>query len=248
MDFWTLMKSEKNRLNSFRTPYFDTRCPVAPEKLAEVGFCNATVDKVVCAFCKKFVLDWKPGDDPARKHYRESPKCPFVMGRDVENVPLDPKSSSPFGFLKPRRPMMAKLDDRLSTFNEWPTRGPNPHALASAGLYYLGKEDAVRCYWCAGVLENWKPEDDPLTEHGRKYPDCVFLEKSSTVVSKKVARISKDPQIGDPSTCIVCMDEKREILFFKCRHIVSCKNCSVNLHSCPVCRRRILKKILIYLS
>lgn len=247
MDFWTLMKSEKNRLNSFLKPH--TLCP---EALAEVGFCNTTEDEVVCAFCKKVVRDWKPGDDPARKHYRESPKCPFVIGRNVENVPLNPKSSSPFGFLKPRRPKMADANDRLSTFDKWPKTMPPPHVLAAAGFYYLGKEDAVRCYWCAGVLENWKPEDDPLTEHERKYPDCVFLEKYKTpapVVSEVIVHPSqKDSEIGDSSTCIVCLNDKREILFSECHHVVSCKTCSLYLTKCPVCRCRISKKVPIYLS
>lgn len=270
------MKSERNRLDSFRTPHFDIYCPVVPEKLAEAGFCNVSTAEeagkldIVCAFCQKMVRDWKPGDDPARKHYRESPKCPFVMGhRDEENVPLDDtQDKSLFGFLKPRRPFMAELDDRLSTFTEWPMGQPSSHALATAGLYYLGKGDAVRCYWCAGSLENWKVGDDPLTEHRRKYPDCVFLEKYKTPMKRKMKKLemcdSSNEEICDSSneeicnssneekckslTCVVCLNERREILFLKCHHIVSCRDCSARLIFCPICRNHILKKVVIYLS
>ena len=40
-------------------------------------------------------------------------------------------------------------------------------------------------------------------------------------------------------TCVVCLDQEREVVLDPCRHYCLCRQCSDNLITCPMCRRRI---------
>lgn len=47
---------------------------------------------------------------------------------------------------------------------------------------------------------------------------------------------------NDPE-CIICMDNKKQIIFYPCRHLYCCKLCSKILDLCPICKSAILYKI-----
>ncbi|XP_055461512.1 baculoviral IAP repeat-containing protein 1a-like isoform X2 [Psammomys obesus] len=74
---------------------------------------------------------------------------------------------------------------RKETFKNWPHKSPVAvDALVKAGLFYTGKKDLVRCFSCGGCMEKWEEGDDPLADHTKFFPDCVFLQnlKSSAEV------------------------------------------------------------------
>ena len=66
---------------------------------------------------------------------------------------------------------------RLATYSNWPRDVVNisPEALAQAGLFYLGLADRVKCPFCGGILRNWEPSDEPMREHRRNFPHCIFV-------------------------------------------------------------------------
>lgn len=73
---------------------------------------------------------------------------------------------------------MKDENERLKTFTDWPTDAPvKAPQLAKAGFYYLGPHDRVMCAWCKGRLLNWVPGDDPVGEHARHFPSCVFIQE-----------------------------------------------------------------------
>ncbi|XP_055959450.1 baculoviral IAP repeat-containing protein 2 isoform X2 [Patella vulgata] len=74
-------------------------------------------------------------------------------------------------------PNQAILATRVATFANWPRRSPIPskEQIAEAGFYYLGREDAVQCFFCAGVLKSWKDDDIPWKEHAKWFPKCPYL-------------------------------------------------------------------------
>lgn len=82
----------------------------------------------------------------------------------------------------------------------------------------------------------------------KKVDSLPYREKNSLLLPSPSLNEVKDFEIGGSSTCIVCLQEKREILFLDCRHIVSCENCSTRLNTCPICRCPISQKLIIYLS
>jgi len=81
----------------------------------------------------------------------------------------------------PINPCMRSKQKRLDTFYErarnWPRHRltATPADMANAGLYYLGTDDKVKCFYCNGGLQNWDTYDEPWFEHAKWFPDCEFL-------------------------------------------------------------------------
>lgn len=77
---------------------------------------------------------------------------------------------------RPRRPDMAVVATRMTTFEGWPHAGSHPPSeMADAGFYYTGQADLVRCFYCRGGLRTWERSDHPWVEHGRWFPRCPFI-------------------------------------------------------------------------
>lgn len=55
-------------------------------------------------------------------------------------------------------------------------------------------------------------------------------------------------QNDDDTTCSICLERKRNILFRPCSHFCSCSQCSVHLRVCPICRNPIRRKITVFVS
>lgn len=86
---------------------------------------------------------------------------------------------------------MRSQSDRLASFKQnFPRLRATPEQFASAGFFYLGKRDRVKCWYCNGGLQFWKYDDDPWTEHAKWYPSCEFLlqEKGSNFVMSVTER------------------------------------------------------------
>ena len=43
--------------------------------------------------------------------------------------------------------------------------------------YFVGVNDFTRCFFCAGGLRDWEPNDNPWIEHARWYENCVFVRQ-----------------------------------------------------------------------
>ncbi|KAL3883216.1 hypothetical protein ACJMK2_029505 [Sinanodonta woodiana] len=65
-------------------------------------------------------------------------------------------------------------NERLESFRGW-TGQIDPTSLVNAGFSYTGKEDAVRCFSCNVVIQNWKKDMDPLVTHVARAPHCRHL-------------------------------------------------------------------------
>jgi len=86
--FFIKMRNEKERLKTFGMVQWPLPF-ISKESLAKAGFFYLlNRDRVQCAFCKGTVCDWEDGDDPLREHLRHFPRCSFLLGHDVGNVPL----------------------------------------------------------------------------------------------------------------------------------------------------------------
>jgi hypothetical protein len=46
--------------------------------------------------------------------------------------------------------------------------------MASAGFYFTGYGDMVRCPFCKELMGYWKYGDNPFFGHKRGSPDCYF--------------------------------------------------------------------------
>lgn len=202
------MKIERNRLDTFVNVW--PLGYISPSDLAAVGFFYLqSGDKVQCAFCHGIIIDWAPGDDPLTEHCLHFPLCPFLMKRDVGNVPLSgrnpimsqdsnsyPEKLGPFrqslsssttasSLSRPKFPKMESKEKRLCTFHSWRCLAVKPDDLADAGFFSTGTSDIVACFSCGGTLGHWDLGDDPWLEHKKHFPQCAYLKsvRHSTVKS-----------------------------------------------------------------
>ncbi|XP_056016025.1 E3 ubiquitin-protein ligase XIAP-like isoform X2 [Ostrea edulis] len=76
---------------------------------------------------------------------------------------------------RPRYPNYSVLATRISSYQQWPSHlTQTPRDLSTAGFFYVGYNDNVRCFFCGGGLRNWESGDDAWVEHARWFPKCPF--------------------------------------------------------------------------
>jgi len=188
-------RDEIERRKTFEGLWRD-ECPVSPETLVQAGFyyCGPG-DTVQCAWCYNKLMGWEEDDDPLTEHKRHFPACPKFgdsKSVDVSSLVNIRNSQGDSGMRKlsvddlgiltvrPCNPQFAIEASRLESYGagQWPSNLPQtPQLLSSAGFYYVGHADNVKCFFCDGGLSNWEANDDPWTEHARWFPNCGFLKQ-----------------------------------------------------------------------
>ncbi|XP_069723399.1 E3 ubiquitin-protein ligase XIAP isoform X1 [Phaenicophaeus curvirostris] len=178
------MCMEETRLKSFQDWPPDSQ--LTPKELANAGFYYTGVgDQVACFCCGGKLKRWEPSDRAWSEHKRHFPKCFFILGRDVGNVPSEsiPADHGRSGLNNaehPRNPSMAKYGRRLQTFLAW-IYPVNKEQLAEAGFYSIGNGDHVVCFHCGGGLQEWKENEDPWDQHAKWFPGCRFVRKEKGI-------------------------------------------------------------------
>ena len=113
---------------------------------------------------------------------------------DAQPNSSDPRKRADFTFMD----RMRSEKERRSTFFDYSERAwVGSSELAAAGFFFTGSVDRCQCAFCRGILRNWEPNDDPMTEHKRYFGDCPFvngksvgnipLSNSVTTVSAKLS-------------------------------------------------------------
>ncbi|XP_006887370.1 PREDICTED: baculoviral IAP repeat-containing protein 2 [Elephantulus edwardii] len=156
------MSTEEARFLSYKTWPLTF---LSPLDLARAGFYYiGPGDRVACFACGGKLSNWEPKDDAMSEHRRHFPNCPFLEN-SLETPRLSVSNLS-----------MQTREARLRTFLHWPSSVPvQPGQLASAGFYYVGRNDDVKCFCCDGGLRCWESGDDPWLEHAKWFPRCEFL-------------------------------------------------------------------------
>ncbi|XP_064600153.1 baculoviral IAP repeat-containing protein 7-like [Liolophura sinensis] len=211
---------EEFRLSTFVN--WPQDAPVHPRDLAKAGFYYTDcVDRVKCVFCKGILRNWEEGDDAMAEHRSHFPNCPFIKGDPTDNVPLSNAGASTHVVMmrwtddrvlpdRPRHPEFESQSTRVSSFTKWPpNKKQRPQELATAGFYYAGYGDNVKCFFCDGGLRNWEPQDDPWTEHGKWFPRCGYVLKVKGNDFVNSAQATNSPSRG-PGTGLGVMLRTRE--------------------------------------
>uniref|UniRef100_A0A8C8VXB4 Baculoviral IAP repeat-containing protein 1 n=1 Tax=Peromyscus maniculatus bairdii TaxID=230844 RepID=A0A8C8VXB4_PERMB len=190
-------QEEEARLESFENwPFYAHG--TSPRVLSAAGFVftgkRDTMQYFSCGGC---LGNWEEGDDPWKEHAKWFPKCEFlqskksskeiaqyiqsyegfvhVMGEHFVNCWV--RRELPMASAYCNDSVFANEELRLDTFKDWPLESPVAvEALVRAGLFYTGKNDIVRCFSCEGCILKWEEGDDPLEEHTKFFPNCVFLQ------------------------------------------------------------------------
>ncbi|NP_076477.3 baculoviral IAP repeat-containing protein 3 isoform X1 [Rattus norvegicus] len=157
------MNTEKARLLTYQTWPLSF---LSPAELAKAGFYyTGPGDRVACFACGGKLSNWDRKDDPLSEHRRHFPSCPFLkdVGQFTSQYTVSNLS-------------MQTHAARVRTFSTWPSSAlVHPQELASAGFYYTGHSDDVKCFCCDGGLRCWESGDDPWVEHAKWFPRCEYL-------------------------------------------------------------------------
>lgn len=177
-----------SRLDSFRGSRLAQEVPA--ERLARAGFFfTGQADRVQCFSCKKTVENWCREDTPVERHKAVSPTCTFLScthrgdplllnyNEAEEEMQYRLRTGEVVDeTIYPKIPHMKSEEARLDTFVSWPSNSPvRPSDLAQAGLFYMGQNDLVQCFCCAGMMGGWEPGDSAWGEHEKHYPNCFFI-------------------------------------------------------------------------
>ncbi|XP_038617699.1 baculoviral IAP repeat-containing protein 2-like [Tachyglossus aculeatus] len=157
------MSSEEARFRTFQSWPLSF---LSPSALAKAGFYyTGPGDRVTCFTCGGKLSNWEPKDDAMSEHRRHFPGCPFLERQTRDASRFNVSNAS-----------MQTHAARVKTFLNWPARIPvQPEQLASAGFYYVGRNDDVKCFCCDGGLRCWESGDDPWIEHAKWFPRCEYM-------------------------------------------------------------------------
>jgi hypothetical protein len=173
-------------------------------QMIEAGFFQCNVgDRVICIYCNLICQEWTPNtDDPCEVHKILSPHCIYVKaklirpsassiiivnenssGATSSNLPTtlaNPESlrSNEIVFTTTYDHFYAELQERRASFNTWPNENlPSVDDFARAGFFYTGTKTIVTCFYCNGSLQSLEPNDNPMVEHARWFPHCVYAKQ-----------------------------------------------------------------------
>uniref|UniRef100_A0A3Q0RGD6 RING-type E3 ubiquitin transferase n=1 Tax=Amphilophus citrinellus TaxID=61819 RepID=A0A3Q0RGD6_AMPCI len=138
------MRKEEARLQTFS--FWPSSAPVNPSDLAQAGlFYVGQSDLVQCFCCGNKLSGWETGDTAWGEHEKHFPNCLFILGQDVDNVPIqggtEVESSSSQHVNA--QVSMESFEKRRDSFAG--VRHPVDHErLARAGFYSTGSLQVFR--------------------------------------------------------------------------------------------------------
>lgn len=191
------MDDLSNRLETFAD--WPSHVPIKPKNLAEAGFYyvgeDPSDDTVCCFSCGGKLDGWKADDNPEEKHRRYfGSHCEFIQDKDSDDVCDSASSSRQRNYRLQNRfdPIedddMENEEQRIHSFqrnNGW-SGAVDPRKLAAAGFYFTGIDDKVKCFACDVSLWCWEPEDDPISEHLKKEPECPYLSRLTSRLTSRL--------------------------------------------------------------
>ncbi|CAF1085777.1 unnamed protein product [Rotaria sp. Silwood1] len=176
---YSLNESETIREVRIRSLSHWSHFTPSSKSMASAGWFSCNVnDRVICIYCNTICHQWTINDDPAEVHTRIAPQCPFVLSMPSKNnLPkiINDQLEEKF---QPSHPQMAEISRREATFSNsnWKENSPSIESLVRAGFFFAGTDNSVTCFYCNGSLHKWGPNDNPMIEHARWFPDCTYAK------------------------------------------------------------------------
>ncbi|CAF1621087.1 unnamed protein product [Rotaria magnacalcarata] len=156
-------------------PHFTPSC----EAMISAGWfsCNFN-DRVICIYCNTICQTWTTIDNPTEVHRQLAPQCSFVLS--MASIQSTPKiiNDTLHEKFEPSHPSMSEISRREATYSKgtWTESSPSVENLVRAGFFFTGVSNQVTCFYCNGSLHKWTPHDNPMIEHARWFPHCVYAK------------------------------------------------------------------------
>ena len=217
------MWSERNRLLTYKR-WKKSRI-ISPGELAKAGFFfTNSSDRVQCAFCWNVLHNWESNDVAMFEHRRHFPRCMFVLGAALRNIPITAAE---------RERIEASFGDYGEHLNE-PTTN-------------MGYSEEVAAYYQENRRHVSRPEDifDNIMIRKPTVSPCP----QSLLPNRDIENLlKKREELRDEQLCRVCCDAESTVLFYPCGHVCCCQKCADKLTDCAVCRKVFSRKVTLRLS
>ncbi|KAK2582335.1 hypothetical protein KPH14_004672 [Odynerus spinipes] len=105
-------------------------------------------------------------------------RCEGVVENSHVTPPVPSQLSVETGVDEVDNPDYQLESARLQSFRNWPVTFVEPTILATAGFYYTGEADKVRCFECQEEICQWEP-DVPAIDRIRHSQRCHFIKNIS---------------------------------------------------------------------
>lgn len=100
------------------------------------------------------------------------------------------------------------------------------------------------------IMAKMKAEEDNIGEKDsflsyfleNSQDDLTILDQLVPILEEKL-RLQQiiSEEIAQDKSCLVCIDSLPTVLFFPCRHLVTCETCSPRIDKCPQCDAIVMK-------
>lgn len=191
------LRYEQYRLETFNN--WPQRAAVDKHDLATNGFYYlGEGDRVKCAFCNIILSKWERGDVVSTEHRKYAPRCPLLTenSETVGNIPHRHVVNSNNRQMTAKHLEYRNRETRLKSFTSWPSDlKQRPDELSCAGFFFLGSGDAVKCFYCGGIIRSWEEADIPWEEHKRWFPSCPFIIENSLACQEELQKRSQTKSI-----------------------------------------------------
>ena len=67
-----------------------------------------------------------------------------------------------------------------------------------------GAQNTVCCFFCDGRINSWQPNDDPMTEHRRRFSQCGFLRLTSEAEDERTAATESSHEVNTALSLYQC--------------------------------------------
>jgi hypothetical protein len=82
-------------------------------------------------------------------------------------------------------------------------------------------------------------------------PEVERLRQQVGLLEEQLQRLHHNRAVvdgnADENLCVICLDQRKSQLLLPCRHLCVCKNDSLGLATCPVCRSPVEKALEVFL-
>ncbi|CAF1213452.1 unnamed protein product [Didymodactylos carnosus] len=158
-------------------------------QITSAGFFSCNVgDRVICIYCNLICQQWISSDDPVETHKILSPNCCFVRSNLVSTVVTSPvivnetstiPANNEIVLARACNRQYVEIPKRYATYVTWPQNESLPAVddLVKAGFFYSGTKTVVTCFYCSRSLQNWGEKDNPMIEHARWFPHCLYVKQ-----------------------------------------------------------------------
>ncbi|XP_012227195.1 death-associated inhibitor of apoptosis 1-like [Linepithema humile] len=212
------------RLDTFQN--WPTSKTQTKEQLAEAGFFYAgnhqNNDHVLCFYCGLGLGDWQNGDNPWKLHALWMPDCFYLLeikGQEYVN-----------SFQISEESYLRQIETQLSQDIEATSSESaiKENSGSNSGISNISSD-------VESMLRNMST---------LSVKDNSNITKSSHTKTKSSSSIAESTE---KLLCEFCYDNKRDIAFMSCMHIVACFKCSKKFEICPICRQKILYRMPVKL-